>query len=283
MKYLLLSSITALALSLLPTTAQAVDGYPDASTTGVPAGTVLTTVNGNLTVTTANAVVDAKNVKGCIEVRAPGVVIKRTKVSCGSFEAVAYFDTGFTPVAPLTIQDSEIDCRNRVGRTAVGEANLVALRLNIHGCENGFDLNQHITIQDSYIHDLANTSSSHTDGIQFAHYLDGCGTCEVNHARDITITHNTIYANAGTSSIISNPSDDVDIVVQNNLLAGGAFSLYCPYDGVGVNYQVLDNHFSTVFYPTVGAFGPWTGCEDESVVTGNVYHDGPNAGQPVPF
>jgi hypothetical protein len=256
-------------------------GFPDASNTGVPAGTTLEVVNGDVTITTANDTVDAKDIRGCVEVRAPGVTISRSRISCDSFLAIAYFDTGTTPAAPLTIRDSEIDCRDTTGRTAIGEANIVALRVNVHGCENGFDANQHVTVKDSYIHDLANSAVAHTDGIQFAHYLNG--STEVNHARDITVDHNTIYANAGTSSVISNPSGDEDILVQNNLLAGGAYSLYCDYNGTASNYRVLNNHFSTLFYPTVGAFGPWTGCEDEAQVSGNVYHDGPQKDQPVPF
>src|SRR5262249_12135120 len=41
-------------------------GYPDATNTGVPAGTALTVVNGDLTVSTAGAVVDAKDIRGCV-------------------------------------------------------------------------------------------------------------------------------------------------------------------------------------------------------------------------
>ena len=41
---------------------------------------------------------------------------------------------------------------------------------------------------------------------------------------------------------------------------------------------MIDNHFSTIFYPKVGAYGAWTDCEDEDV-RGNVYHE---TGQPLP-
>ncbi len=68
---------------------------------------------------------------------------------------------------PLLLEDTEIDCKNTNG-TAIGEANVTARRLNIHGCENGFDINQNITVQDSYIHDLYNSAAAHTDGIQLS-------------------------------------------------------------------------------------------------------------------
>ena len=48
--------------------------------------------------------------------------------------------------------------------------------MNVHGCENGLDINQNITVEDSYIHDLYNPGSAHTDGAQLAsgHYENGC-------------------------------------------------------------------------------------------------------------
>jgi len=246
------------------------NGWPDATTTGVPPGTVLTVVNGDLTIDTPNTVIDGKDIRGCVEVRAPGVVIRRSRVSCPSFITVASFGGAYTGTG-LVVEDTEIDCRNTNG-TAVGDTNFTVRRANIHGCENGFDVDGSVTIEDSFIHDLFNSAEAHTDGIQIT---------PVGH--DIAIRHNTIYSNSGTSAIIT-PRVSAGVVsnvlVEDNLLAGGAFTLYCPQDGAGIDYRVLDNHFSTIFFPTVGAFGPWTDCQDEAEVRGNVFHE---TGQPVPL
>jgi hypothetical protein len=67
------------------------------------------------------------------------------------------------------------------------------------------------------------------------------------------------------------------VLIQDNLLAGGAFTLYCEQDAKGTNYRVIGNHFSRKFASKVGAYGPWTGCSDETQ-SGNVYDD---TGQPV--
>ena len=48
---------------------------------------------------------------------------------------------------------------------------------------------------------------------------------------------------------------------------------------MGVDYRVIDNHFSAIFYPKVGAFGAWSDCEDEPEVHGNVVHE---TGQALP-
>ncbi len=103
---------------------------------------------------------------GCIQVSAPGVVIRNSKISCNGFYAVASFDGSYSGT-PLLLEDSEIDCQN-LGGTAISEANVTARRLNIHGCENGLNISQNVTVEDSYIHDMYNSAEAHTDGIQFA-------------------------------------------------------------------------------------------------------------------
>jgi hypothetical protein len=44
--------------------------YPDASCTGVPAGTTLTPVNGNIIITTAGTTINNEAITGCVTVRA---------------------------------------------------------------------------------------------------------------------------------------------------------------------------------------------------------------------
>ncbi|MBA2954219.1 hypothetical protein GON03_07790 [Nocardioides sp. MAH-18] len=253
--------------------------WPDASNTGVPQGTALTAYTGGLTITKAGTVIDGK-ILGCIEVAAPGVVIRNSKITCKPNYAAVTVDDGSFSGAPLLLEDVEIDCQN-FGGNAIGEANVTVRRANIHGCENGLDVNQNITVEDSYIHDLFNTAASHTDGIQFANFRL-VGTDWVSGSANIVIRHNTIYGvgadgSLGTSAIISNPRNDINILIERNLLAGGAYTLYCDRPGAGINYRVIDNHFSTRFSPKVGAFGPSDGCADE-IRSGNVIHE---TGDPV--
>jgi hypothetical protein len=182
------------------------------------------------------------------------------------------------------------------------------IRVDINGCENGLSFADDLTIEDSYIHDLYNDpdvplpDGAHADGIQFGiGHRDTAGGAEVPGAKDITIQHNTIYAmgwnNAedtfdyGTAAIISNhaPNLDENVLITQNLLAGGAYTLYCVQSGgAGVNYDVIDNHFSNHFttnFPysagagavtsdpdNVGFYGPSDSCANETL-SGNVLHE----------
>jgi Ca2+-binding RTX toxin-like protein len=252
--------------------------FPNSGNTGVPAGTTLTRYTGPHTVSAAGTVINGKSM-GCITVRAPGVVIRNSKISCSGGYAVYAGDGDFSGT-PLVVEDSEVDC-NLTGGNGFGEANITVRRVDIQGCENGFDVNQNITVEDSYIHDLYNGGSAHTDGAQMAagHYENGH---VVDGSRNVTFRHNTIYGmgadgSFGTSAIISNRGADRDILIQNNLMAGGAVALYCEQGAKGKNYRVLDNHFSRRFGRKVGYYGVSTDCSDE-VQSGNVYHE---TGKPV--
>jgi hypothetical protein len=261
--------------------------WPDATNTGVPPGTMLTVVNGDMDITIPNTVVDAKDIRGCVSVNAPGVVIKRSKINCGNFVTVtnnskSIYHDGYTGTG-LLMEDSEVSCLDSNGipgpGTAIGDNNFTVRRLNIHGCENGFDVDLNADIEDSYIHDLYQSAAAHTDGLQSA---DGS---------NLTINHNTIYGDSpgcpntdgsgcsGTSAININNCDPAmrtcpttsNTTVSNNLIAGGSYTLYCPIKP-DVNFRILNNHFSTIFRPNIGAFGYSSDCGDE-IQSGNVIHE----------
>lgn len=230
--------------------------WPDATNTGVPLGTTLDSIDDDITVREAGTVIDAKRISGCVVVYAPGVIIRRSKMRC-------VMSSGYTGER-LLIEDSEIDCRDseRTGRTtAVGDNNFIARRLNIHNCENGFDVDVDVTIEDSWIHDLFDDGKeAHTDGIQIA------------IGRNVRIERNRILVKQGTSALISHPTDMVGVVIRENLLGGGAYTLYCPRKH-SRDVHVIGNRFSRLYYPRGGAYGPWTDCRNVETLRDNVWDD----------
>ena len=248
-------------------------GFPGADNTGVPAGTPLSAYTGPSNIRTPNTVIDGKTL-GCIEVSAPGVVIRNSRISCPDGFYAVYVDDQISTQTLLTIEDSEITCG--AAGTAAADSDITLRRVNIHDCENGLSVNQNVTVEDSYIHDLTTSAEAHPDGIQFAagHWNGSSYVCCV---LDLTIRHNTIYGqnsdgSPANAAIISGRGGDTNILIENNLFAGGGYTLYCEQDAKGTNYRVLNNHFSTRFSAKVGFYGPSTDCSDETQ-SGNVYHE----------
>jgi len=111
--------------SAKPAGPPAQSGYPNASNTGVPAGTKLTTYSGPCTVTADNTVIDSKTVNCDLQIKAKNVTIKRSKVNglVGTSETTPY---------SFTLEDSEVDAG--FGQyAAVGTTNITLLRANVHG------------------------------------------------------------------------------------------------------------------------------------------------------
>ena len=126
--------------------------WPDASNTGVPAGTTLSAYTGPCTITTANTVIDSKTVN-CpdLNIQAGGVSIVKSKVNGHVWSAA---DTN--PAWTVSVTDSEVD-GGLVQLPAVGTGNLTVLRSNIHGGETAVqcDDGSVCTVQDSWLHGQA--------------------------------------------------------------------------------------------------------------------------------
>jgi hypothetical protein len=198
------------------------DSYPDASTTGVPAGTSLTS-SGTLTITTPETVIDGYEVDGIIMVKASNVTIRNTRVIGTDFWSILV-DDGLTNVR---IEDTEVDGQGASGTEGshgiMGPATI--LRCNISGVENGITPGGGSVLRDNYIHDLGAPGDPHYDGVQ----IDG-------NLSDITIEHNTIILEFPQTSavMIDNYFGPIsNIIVNNNYLAGGAYTVYSDgqFDG----------------------------------------------------
>jgi hypothetical protein len=256
------------------TTVPSGSGYPDASNTGVPPGTALTVVNGNMTITTNGAIIENKDIRGCIEVNASNVIIRKSKVSCGNSSVI--FNNGTN----LLVEDTEIVCGGTTGTTGLTWQNYTARRINAHGCENILWAENNVTIVDSYLHDTIPydpVRDPHTDSVQIP-----------SGGSNITVRHNRIYGgyidqNDFGNSAIAMGGGTSNIIIDNNILAGGGYTIYCNQDsrgGPAVGNRYTNNRFSRFYVSSVGGYGPWLDCEDEEVITGNVYHE---TGQPVPL
>jgi hypothetical protein len=186
-----------------------------------------------LTVSTPGAVISGRDVPW-ITVNAPNVTIRNSRIHSSSPWLIRNNSTG------LVVEDSELDGeQNPV--TAIGSSNFTLRRVDIKGAENGLDIGGagNVTIEDSYIHALRNTATSHTDGIQI-----GQG------ARDIVIRRNYIRVqdsgppNSNAAIIMWTKGDpqNSNVRIENNRLDGsrGTYTIYAPYQnasGIYINHN----------------------------------------------
>lgn len=247
-----------------PTTAAttAPAGWPDAASTGVPAGTVLRP-SGSITVTRAGTVLDSLLIDGCVDVKAADVTIRRSKIRCGRpTTAVRNISDG-----PLLIEDVEIDGRGAVS-AAVGFSNYTLRRVNIHNVIDGPRLGSNTTVVDSYIHDLARIPNSHND------------TLQTTGGRNIVIRHNTLLPyrsatrdpmNAAFMLGTTSSPQLQDILVEDNYVNGGNYTFNIREDAQGVaNLVFRGNHFGRDHRYGPAARVTGTGRTFDS---SNVWHD----------
>jgi hypothetical protein len=240
-------------------------GFPNASNSGVPSGVTLTSYSGPTTLA-AGTVIDSKVITQCLKITQPNVIIRRSRIqaACG-WSIDAQVTSG-----PTLIEDSEVICS---GGNGIGEWGFVGRRVEIRGCENGIDGDANFVIEDSYIYAVTEAGGEHGEGIQ--------SCCAAN----VTIRHNTIIGRSGdlsgsggntTSAIIlpiNNPPPG-PILIANNFLAGGAYTLYCASTS---NQSVVSNVFADMAGALGAEFGYISNCQQAGQFSGNVT----DTGQPV--
>jgi hypothetical protein len=227
-------------------------GFPDDSDTGVPGGTQLVAKSGDITITADNTVISGIDLTGCIVNHAANVVIKNSRIRCQGGYGI-FNDYRLATNTGFQVVDSEIDCQAQPGSTGISGHTMTVLRVNIHNCENGLDMQEHSSLVDSYIHDLALVGAGHTDGIQSGYQY-------------VLIQHNTIdnSTSGGTSSIIESSPGNVTITGNLLINVGGSYVLYCPASTS--NFVVTNNRF---YYHD--AYGYSVHCANPAITwSGNV-------------
>lgn len=247
------TTVAPTTTTLPPTTTTTVPagGFPNASNTGVPDGwTPTTTINGDLHVTTAGAVIDGYLVTGDVCVEAPDVTIRNSRVK----GMITNWDWCADPtVAPrMLLVDVEVgaDPAGNSGTYSFSQHGSVtgtcytARRVHIHDAPEGFRLSGAgvagscpIVIEDSFvITEQVPGGDVHSDAVQG--YF----------GETATIRHNTLVMNnnGGTASIfIPDGQGNRGGSVIDNLLSCGTGVNRCS----GV--LRLDDEGGSATYPTV--------------------------------
>lgn len=250
--------------------------FPNASDTGVPAGTALTAYAGPCTITVANTVIDAKTINCDLVIQAAGVVVTRSRI-VGSISTDEN-STGFS----FAISDSEVNAGNKVN-TGIGAVNFTATRVHVFGGNRSIHCFLNCTVVDSYVHGqfTDSTGVTHESGIRMG--------------QNATIRHNTILCDApdvppdaGCSADLTGYGDFGP--VRNNLIEANMFKAstggFCAYGGSSPGKPFSGQTLGIVFRNNTfergpggkcGFFGPITSFDTSlsgNIWTGNVWDDG---------
>lgn len=244
-------------------------GYPDASNTGVPAGTALKTVPGQVSKGTGwhwdsrgwveidgnGAVFSGYSVNATIDVTASNVTIRNNQITVqGDTWGIGLRHTKNVIVDHNTISSPVATGNDRLMeglKDVYGDSsNTVVSANNIFHADTGIQIDQGV-IQDNYIHDFGFKAGDHLNG-----------TTSNSGGTPLTIRHNTIlnsYSQTDAISLFQDFGGQSQRVIDDNLIAGGGYALYGganPGGSATSNIVVTNNRFSNLYYANAGSYGP---------------------------
>ena len=238
-------------------------GFPDASSTG-PSGSLAP--SGSITTSFAGQVIENLDISGEVRVQHDDVTIRNVRIRSQGGHAIYILGN-----RDLVVEDCELDGQGRNATSAIAEHNYTMRRCEVHGFGEGPRINGNVVLEDNFIHGFVNfvAQGAHQDCIQ------------ATSGWNIVIRGNTcvIDVDGANAAIYFATSSGGNVLIEGNLIGGGTYALYCGddlYSGV----TVRDNHFTTQVWPNGGWAGPTAYCAQANK-SGNVWHDGPRAGQPV--
>jgi hypothetical protein len=244
-------------------------GYPDATNTGVPTGTTLRTVPGQVSSGpgwsySAAAGDVLVNVNGTVlsGLYIPyNLTIEASNVTVENVQVVASGNFGISLVhtTNVTIENSTISGQNATtGRIGYGindvygdSTGMVIKDDNISYYKTAIQMNTGV-VEGNYIHAPGYIAGDHTNGI----FVAG-GT------EPMTIENNTILDSLSQTDDISLDAEAAGTpvankTIENNLLAGGSYAIYGG-DSLGnatSNIVIEGNRFGQLYYPLSGEYGP---------------------------
>jgi hypothetical protein len=229
--------------------------WPGVASTGVPAGTTLTTYTGPCNITTPNTVIDKKIVNCDLNIATTGVQITKSRIN-GTLNATEDSNTSFSLI------DSEV-IAGVVQFAAVGTQHMTILRANITGGETSIYCYTDCNIQDTYVH--AQGIPAHADwhlGGILAN--DGPTHLTVNHSSIACDTPSTPEDGgcSGDFNLFGDFGPISDVLADSNLMVAATSLAYCSYGGTMAkpyphanNVRYLNNIFQRGTNNKCGAFG----------------------------
>ncbi|MGH2976025.1 MAG: hypothetical protein ACRDLL_14330 [Solirubrobacterales bacterium] len=269
-------------------------GYPDATTTGVPAGTALTS-SSNVTLSSGQ-IMRAKDVTGSVTVTGPNVTIEDSKIHTndgGSGETAITLQNGATNFKLIRSEvygnGSQTDAPESGVWNHYNNAGAQAIGSYIHGSPDNWEGRVDL-VKDSYMIVDAQYSGAHSENI----YI--CGSTAI-------VEHSTLYNESDETSLIFGDGicgQGNTVSVTDSMLAGGGYMLEPNAKGVSAPVTITGNRVgrclsssqqdsgggyvcsggadSSGYWPRGGHYGISADLGSSATWSGNVWDDN---GQPV--
>ncbi len=259
-------------------------GYPDATNTGVPAGTTLRRVPQDVTSgpgwvwdsrgwlqASSGAVVSDVIVSGTINVGGSNITVKNSRILVGG----ETWGIGLQHATNAVISNNEIGILGGSPRLMVGVKDIYGdstgtqvLRNNVANTSTGIQVYEGL-IADNYIHDMGYASGDHING-----------TTSNGGTKMMTVRHNTVlnqYSQTDAISLFQDFGIEANRLITENLVAGGGYTIYGGDNqryGKTYNIKITNNRFSNVFFANGGSYGPITAFDPtgtDNAASGNYW------------
>jgi len=195
--------------------------WPSATTTGVPAGTVLTPHKGDLATTQDYQIIDAVDVQGGgILIRHNHVMVTRCRIKAPSGAVSPIGIRVMDGKVGTQVTRCEIDMNMCEAGTGIGYANYVIQGCNIHGAMKSVQIGDSVMVFDCWIHDPYIGGSSHTEPVGIF------GSETPTHS---VIRHNRMENLHSQTAVVFIKTDQgpvQDVIVDHNWLEGGNYTVY---------------------------------------------------------
>lgn len=193
---------------------------PDATNTGVPAGTSLTIVNGNVTVTTNGTVIDSEDIRGFLIIKASNVTVRNSLIEGG---VASSNGAGIDIQSGTNILIDHVTV-NLAHPSALLDGiwgqNVTVQYSNISKGVDGMKASDNSTIKYNYIHDLSYFSSDPNQGGGPTHN----DTIQILDGANILVQGNNLIATQDDNSAIQITQDFglvSNLSIQGNWADGG--------------------------------------------------------------
>ena len=250
-------------------------GYPDATNSGLPAGTVLTPKTGNISANTAGQTISNIDLtNGTIVVTANNVTIKDARITTGNgqLNGVSAIDVK-SGVTGTLVEDTTMQGSNcTTGALFAGVMNEGGDQLTMlrdYGVCLDDILHGSGTLKDSYSLDNANIPNDHYEPV-----ADDGGN------GSLTIIHNTLLnPHDQTAAVFTQCTfgSVTSLDIEDNLAGGGDFVFYGPLSDAcsngGGTEIVKNNRITRLYYPTGGQYGVGVYFPNNVTWSGNYWDD----------